>query len=374
MECVGVDRDGARVFRHARLPITPTRSARTTARWRPIILIIWWRCCIITLGTWMRCWRCRTSTSTPGRGSTARRCWSGVSLRWRGAWHPWFAEAAAAGTARIDGSGAHQPNDAFFSAVFKHVQALTRRGCPPAALECAKLALSLWTDPIPRGCCAAWITSRFGAARRTGSWTSPPISAETGACSRSPGSRTPPRSPGSPADDPGVSASRGSTTTTAARGRGRRGARGKTPSKLTAEERAEADDALLAALLAHPAAAKALVARLDASAAASDPRWVAALTHPHFADARDSLGNPRPRAPLRSLCRTPSSLVESRGCVFVAARRGDARDRRRGHERRARHVGRFVRGDSRRCERRRFPKARNETRTRTSPWRISATM
>ena len=77
----------------------------------------------------------------------------------------WFAEAAAAGTARIDGSGAHQPNDAFFSAVFKHVQALTRRGCHRAALECAKLALSLdRSDPKGLLCCVDCFALRCGEA------------------------------------------------------------------------------------------------------------------------------------------------------------------------------------------------------------------
>jgi hypothetical protein len=56
---------------------------------------------------------------------------------------PWFSAAAASGTARMDGGGEWAPNDALFTAMFKHVQALTRRGCHRASLECAKLALSL---------------------------------------------------------------------------------------------------------------------------------------------------------------------------------------------------------------------------------------
>jgi hypothetical protein len=43
----------------------------------------------------------------------------------------------------MDGGGEWAPNDALFTAMFKHVQALTRRGCHRASLECAKLALSL---------------------------------------------------------------------------------------------------------------------------------------------------------------------------------------------------------------------------------------
>jgi hypothetical protein len=43
----------------------------------------------------------------------------------------------------MDGGGDWEPNVPLFTAMFKHVQALTRRGCHRAALECSKLALSL---------------------------------------------------------------------------------------------------------------------------------------------------------------------------------------------------------------------------------------
>ena len=54
---------------------------------------------------------------------------------------------------------------------------------------------------------------------------------------------------------------------------------------------ADADDALLGALLTHPAAMTALLDRLDSSAVASDPRWAGVLTHPHFAHARDEVSS-----------------------------------------------------------------------------------
>jgi hypothetical protein len=55
---------------------------------------------------------------------------------------------------------------------------------------------------------------------------------------------------------------------------------------MSEEEKLETEDALLGALLTHPAALTAVLDRLESSAVTSDPRWVQALTHPHFAHAR----------------------------------------------------------------------------------------
>ena len=290
MECVGVDRDGARVFRYTHdSDYADAQRAynRAVASHNPNNLVAllhhypWHVDALLALSD---------IYIYTGEGQHSAEMLERCLFALEGAWHPWFAEAAAAGTARIDGSGAHQPNDAFFSAVFKHVQALTRRGCHRAALECAKLALSLdRSDPKGLLCCVDYFALRCGEANwlldlaadfgGDGRLLALPGFAYSTALARLAGGRPRcQRLEGLDDDDGGE-------------GKGKAKARGKTPSKLTAEERAEADDALLAALLAHPAAAKALVARLDASAAASDPRWVAALTHPHFADARDSLGN-----------------------------------------------------------------------------------
>jgi hypothetical protein len=62
------------------------------------------------------------------------------------AWHPNFTAAASSGLAHLDAS---QPeNKPMFEALFRHVIALTRRGCHKTALECAKLCLGLdHTDP-----------------------------------------------------------------------------------------------------------------------------------------------------------------------------------------------------------------------------------
>ena len=270
-------------------------------------------------------------------------------------------------------TGAHQPNDAFFSAVFKHVQALTRRGCHRAALECAKLALSLdRSDPKGLLCCVDYFALRCGEANwlldlaadfgGDGRLLALPGFAYSTALARLAGGRPRcQRLEGLDDDDGGE-------------GKGKAKARGKTPSKLTAEERAEADDALLAALLAHPAAAKALVARLDASAAASDPRWVAALTHPHFADARDSLGN-RGLEHLCDLFAERHHLLWKAEDAFSWLRDGATRAIAAADTRDApATLDGLCAGDYAAMRAETFPEGENETRTRTSPWRISATM
>ena len=97
-----------------------------------------------------------------------------------GAWHPAFAEAATRGVARLgesldaspdDGAGrtladvepSPSPNRVFLDAMFKHTQALTRRGCHRAALECAKLSLSLdRSDPTGLLCAVDYFALRCG--------------------------------------------------------------------------------------------------------------------------------------------------------------------------------------------------------------------
>jgi hypothetical protein len=97
-----------------------------------------------------------------------------------GAWHPAFAEAATRGVARLgesldaspdDAAGrtladvepSPSPNRVFLDAMFKHTQALTRRGCHRAALECAKLSLSLdRSDPTGLLCAVDYFALRCG--------------------------------------------------------------------------------------------------------------------------------------------------------------------------------------------------------------------
>ncbi|GLC35077.1 hypothetical protein PLESTM_000276900 [Pleodorina starrii] len=75
------------------------------------------------------------------------------------AWHPSFQPATA--TCRLD-YGAEE-NRALFGALFRHVQALSRRGCHRAALECCKLLLALEPeDPLGGLCLVDYLAVRAG--------------------------------------------------------------------------------------------------------------------------------------------------------------------------------------------------------------------
>ena len=224
-----------------------------------------------------------------------------------GAWHPAFAEAAMRGDARLgeslevspdDGSGLNSdseqtptPNRTFLDAMFKHTQALTRRGCHRAALECAKLSLSLdRLDPTGLLCAVDYFALRCGETdwlldfasefREDGSLLALPGFAFSAALARMGGGR-PGRVFG--AVDAGARKSAGKS-------RRREKAKGD-GSDESGFVKQETEDALLRALLMHPAALMALLQRIDSSAVNGDARWAAALTHPHFAGARDAAGN-----------------------------------------------------------------------------------
>ena len=224
-----------------------------------------------------------------------------------GAWHPAFAEAAMRGDARLgeslevspdDGSGLNAdseqtptPNRTFLDAMFKHTQALTRRGCHRAALECAKLSLSLdRLDPTGLLCAVDYFALRCGETdwlldfasefREDGSLLALPGFAFSAALARMGGGR-PGRVFG--AVDAGARKSAGKS-------RRREKAKGD-GSDESGFVKQETEDALLRALLMHPAALMALLQRIDSSAVNGDARWAAALTHPHFAGARDAAGN-----------------------------------------------------------------------------------
>ena len=224
-----------------------------------------------------------------------------------GAWHPAFAEAAMRGDARLgeslevspdDGSGLNAdseqtptPNRTFLDAMFKHTQALTRRGCHRAALECAKLSLSLdRLDPTGLLCAVDYFALRCGETdwlldfasefREDGSLLALPGFAFSAALARMGGGR-PGRVFG--AVDAGARKSAGKS-------RRREKAKGD-GSDESGFVKQETEDALLRALLMHPAALMALLQRIDSSAVNGDARWAATLTHPHFAGARDAAGN-----------------------------------------------------------------------------------
>ena len=184
--------------------------------------------------------------------------------------------------------------------MFKHVQALTRRGCHRAALECSKLALSLdRTDPRGFLCCVDYFALRCGeedwlldfadSFRSDGSLLSHPSYAYSTALARLGGGR------------PGRRLRAHHDAAGALNGKGGKGGKGnrrvtdraarKGPERLSDAHRAEADDALLRALLMHPAAAVGALNRMESSAVSGDATWRHVLSHPHFAHARDECGS-----------------------------------------------------------------------------------
>jgi len=238
-----------------------------------------------------------------GEGSKSAELLERALYAMEGAWHPWFAGCVADGTARMDArvvpagaegdaeGGAEDASGLFFGTMFKHVQALTRRGCHRAALECSKLALSLdRTDPRGFLCCVDYFALRCGeedwlldfadSFRPDGSLLSHPSYAYSTALARL-GGGTPGRhllkAAGSRDDD--------------GKGKGKGKGKGPLKERLGDERRAEADDALLRALLMHPAAATATLARMESSAVSGDATWRSVLSHPHFAHARDECGS-----------------------------------------------------------------------------------
>ena len=240
-----------------------------------------------------------------GEGSKSAELLERALYAMEGAWHPWFAGCVADGTARMDArvvpagaegyaeGGAEDASGLFFGTMFKHVQALTRRGCHRAALECSKLALSLdRTDPRGFLCCVDYFALRCGeedwlldfadSYRSDGSLLSHPSYAYSTALARLGGGR-----PGRRLQQTGA--------TNGKEGKGNRKgtdrATSKGPGRLSDAHRAEADDALLRALLMHPAAATATLNRMESSSVSGDAAWRSVLSHPHFAHARDECGS-----------------------------------------------------------------------------------
>jgi len=247
-----------------------------------------------------------------GEGSKSAELLERALYAMEGAWHPWFVGCVADGTARMDArvvpagaegvaeGGAEDASGLFFGTMFKHVQALTRRGCHRAALECSKLALSLdRTDPRGFLCCVDYFALRCGeedwlldfadSFRSDGSLLSHPSYAYSTALARLGGGR------------PGRRLRAHHDAAGALNGKGGKGSKGnrrvtdraarKGPERLSDAHRAEADDALLRALLMHPAAAVGALNRMESSAVSGDATWRHVLSHPHFAHARDECGS-----------------------------------------------------------------------------------
>ena len=247
-----------------------------------------------------------------GEGSKSAELLERALYAMEGAWHPWFVGCVADGTARMDArvvpagaegvaeGGAEDASGLFFGTMFKHVQALTRRGCHRAALECSKLALSLdRTDPRGFLCCVDYFALRCGeedwlldfadSFRSDGSLLSHPSYEYSTALARLGGGL------------PGRRLRAHHDAAGALNGKGGKGGKGnrrvtdraarKGPERLSDAHRAEADDALLRALLMHPAAAVGALNRMESSAVSGDATWRHVLSHPHFAHARDECGS-----------------------------------------------------------------------------------
>ena len=224
-----------------------------------------------------------------GEGSHSAETLEKALFALEGAWHPWFASAAASGGARMDGSGAEPANELFFAAMFKHANALSRRGCHRAALEIAKFALGLdRTDPRGFLCCVDYFALRAGRVR----WA-----ARFARDFRAGDGREVAALPGI-AYSVALAMHLGAN---GAEGEGKREGGGDDDDEdslmggaSVAARKAAARAALLRAQLMHPYATVALAATLDekfSNLVSSDPAWTSALRSPHFAGARDALRN-----------------------------------------------------------------------------------
>ena len=170
------------------------------------------------------------------------------------AWHPHFASAASNGLARLDSN--LEQNKPMFKALFRHVVALTRRGCHKTALECSKLLLGFdHADPMGVLCCIDYFALRCQEEK----WLLE-FAGTFGDCKFVDGVW---KSCGSLLNFPGFAYSTAMALYS------------------TADDIATADSALLKAMLAHPYAWTATLWKLDA-AVSNDKDWQEILSHPHF--------------------------------------------------------------------------------------------
>ena len=231
-----------------------------------------------------------------GEGSQSAEILERCLYALEGSFHPWFLEAAVSGGARLgelegtncaedktddddNGDSEQSPNSTFLDALFKHTQALTRRGCHRAALECSKLSLGLdATDPTGLLCAVDYFALRCGET----DWLldfSDSFREDAGLLVY-----------------PGFAFS----TSLARLGGGLRKdeqTREKNSDKKEKKKENESlssvttKETLLRAVLTHPSAVMALLERLDAGTVQSDARWITALTHVHFQNAKDETCN-----------------------------------------------------------------------------------
>ena len=170
------------------------------------------------------------------------------------AWHPHFASAASNGLAKLDSN--LEQNKPMFEALFRHVVALTRRGCHKTALECSKLLLGFdHADPMGVLCCIDYFALRCQEEK----WLLE-FAGSFGDCKFVDGVW---KSCGSLLNFPGFAYSTAMALYS------------------TADDIATADSALLKAMLAHPYAWTATLWKLEA-AVSNDKDWQEILSHPHF--------------------------------------------------------------------------------------------
>ena len=309
-------RDSSRLFGSFAPTTSQTPTPRINERWR--------RTTRTTCTTLLRYWPWHVDALAAlsdvyhyaGEGSKSAELLERCLYAMEGAWHPWFAQCVADGTARMDArvntdadtdSSNADANSLFFGCMFKHVQATTRRGCHRAALECAKLALSLdRSDPRGFLCALDYFALRCGEedwlldfadgfggdtmGGGGGGLLSHPSYAYSTALARLGGGR-----PGrrllvnDGLNKAGNKGAKGGNNKGGPKSKGSNKSKG--PGTLSEQERKDADDALLRALLMHPAAAVAALTRMESSSVSGDATWQTILSHPHFAHARDECGS-----------------------------------------------------------------------------------
>jgi len=177
------------------------------------------------------------------------------------AWHPNFVGAASKGLAHLDFSLAE--NKPMFESLFRHVIALTRRGCHKTALECGKLLLGLdHTDPKGALCMLSYFALRSGEEQWLLDF------ADTFGERRWVNDKW--ESHGSLLNFPDWAYSKAMALYT------------------TAKDIQTADKALVSAMLYHPYAWTATLWKLEA-AVSGDKEWQEILAHEHFDFANSAL-------------------------------------------------------------------------------------
>ncbi|GLI70702.1 hypothetical protein VaNZ11_015646 [Volvox africanus] len=200
------------------------------------------------------------------------------------AWHPAFQPATA--VCRLD--YAAEENRALFGALFRHVQALSRRGCHRASLECCKLLLALEPeDPLGGLCLVDYLAVRAGRydwlrrfvlhfeGNRALALLPNYAFALPMAAHRQQQEQQQKQQPGSASGTAAERAQPGASSSGAASA--------SSPSSSSSSPH----ELLVGALLLHPLVLPRLIARLQDKGAARDPYWKELLSRRLFSSASD---------------------------------------------------------------------------------------